>query len=111
MTYVYLGNSVSEVIGAGIKLTRFGERVELPDAIAKETARPGGLIAIPAEQFDEIGFTEAELANDWGAGGSKPEIQAKKVKALQILHEIRFPDVKTGDQIAGATGATGEEAK
>ncbi len=84
MTYVYLGNSVSEVIGTGIRLSRFGQRVELPEPIAEETKRPGGLPMIPADRFDELGFTEAELAG-------KDAAAAKRVRAQEILYDIRYP--------------------
>lgn len=73
MTYVFLG-SFAEVIGAGIKLTRFGQRVELPPDVAEQTKRKGGLIAIPAAEFDAIkAVDEAD----------------KKRQALEILHNIR----------------------
>ena len=41
-TFVFLG-AYSEVLGAGIKLTRFGQRVELPPEFADETKVAGGL--------------------------------------------------------------------
>ena len=91
MTFVFLG-AHSEVLGAGIKLTRFGERVELPPEIADETKVAGGLPCIPADQFDAIGFTADELRK-YGPtaahGSAPPEFLAKKVQALQILHAIR----------------------
>lgn len=91
MTFVFLGG-VSEVIGAGIKLTRFGQRVELPPEIAEETKHPRGLPCIPAADFDAIGFSDAEL-KQWGVAATHenapPEFIEKKRTALAILNDIR----------------------
>jgi len=91
MTFVFLG-ALSEVLGAGIKLTRFGQRIELPPELADETKRHGGLPCIPAEQFDALGFTEAEL-KQFGVADSHAqapaEFLAKKRQALEILHAHR----------------------
>ena len=90
-TFVFLG-AYSEVLGAGIKLTRFGQRVELPPDLADETKVAGGLPCIPAEQFDAIGFTAEELQKYWPAASHEnapPEFLAKKTQALQILHKLR----------------------
>ena len=90
-SFVFLG-AFSEVLGAGIKLTRFGQRVELPPDIAAETKRGGGLIAIPADRFDALGFTPDELQKFGPAAthaNAPAEFLAKKRKALEILHEIR----------------------
>jgi hypothetical protein len=92
LSYVFLGG-VSEVLGAGIKLTRFGQRIELPPEIAEETKKQGGIPAIPAEQFDALGFTPQELEKYGPAAAmanAPPEFWAKKRKALEILHEIRW---------------------
>jgi hypothetical protein len=91
MTVVFLG-AYSEVLGAGIKLTRFGQRVDLPPEIAEETKHPRGLPCIPAEDFDKIGFTADELKR-YGVADSHAnapaEFLAKKQQALAILHSIR----------------------
>src|SRR5690349_17634485 len=60
MTYVFIG-AFSQAPDSNIKLTRFGQRVELPADIAADTTHPRGLPCIPAEAFDKLGFTEAEL--------------------------------------------------
>ncbi len=109
MTYVFLG-AISEVLGAGIKLTRFGQRVELPPQIAEETKMHGGLPCIPAEQFDAIFDPKDPNTAKWlkkyavasshdrqqvGPNGQLVTIQAvpefleKKKQALTVLHEIR----------------------
>ena len=90
-TFVFLG-AYSEVLGAGIKLTRFGQRVELPPDVAEETKVAGGLPCIPAEQFDTAGFTAAELQKYGPAASHEnapPEFLAKKAQALEILHKLR----------------------
>ena len=90
-TFVFLG-AYSEVLGAGIKLTRFGQRVDLPPEIADETKLAGGLPCIPTDQFDAIGFTAEELRKYGPAAAHEnapPEFLAKKAQALQILHTIR----------------------
>lgn len=89
MTFVFLG-AYSEVLGANLKLTRFGQRVDLPAEIADDTRRDGGLICIPAEAFDALGFTQAELdAYPTPASHANAEFQDKKRRALDILHELR----------------------
>ena len=90
-TFVFLG-AYSEVLGAGIKLTRFGQRVDLPPDLADETKVAGGLPCIPAEQFDAIGFTPDELQKYWAAAtheNAPPEFLGKKAQALEILHKLR----------------------
>jgi hypothetical protein len=90
-TFVFLGG-VSEVLGAGIKLTRFGERVELPPDLAAETKLHGGLPCIPAAAFDALGFSDDDLKRygPTAAHGNAPEaFLAKKIKALEALHAIR----------------------
>ena len=90
-TFVFLG-AYSEVLGAGIKLTRFGQRVDLPPEIADETKVAGGLPCIPAEQFDALGFTPDELRKYCPVAAHEnapPEFLAKKAQALQILHALR----------------------
>ena len=90
-TFVFLG-AYSEVLGAGIKLTRFGQRVDQPPEIAGETKLAGGLPCIPAEQFDAIGFTAEELRKYGPVAAHEnapPEFLAKNAQALQILHALR----------------------
>lgn len=90
-TFVFLG-AYSEVLGTGIKLTRFGQRVELPENVAAETKLHGGLPCIPADKFDGLKFTDDELKR-FGAAASHTnapaEFIAKKKQALEILHTIR----------------------
>ena len=89
--YVFLGG-VSEVLGAGIKLTRFGERVELPPDLAAETKLHGGLPCIPAVEFDALGFAAEDLKRYGPAAAhvnATEAFLAKKIKALEILHAIR----------------------
>lgn len=107
MTFVFLG-SISEVHApgtAGIKLTRFGQRIDLPEELAEQTKMHGGLPCIPAEQFDGLGFTPAELKKYALAAShdrheiapdgrllvfkAPDEFLEKKRQALTILHEIR----------------------
>ncbi len=90
-TFVFLG-AYSEVLGAGIKLTRFGQRVELPPELAEQTSHPRGLPCIPAADFDALGFTPEELRKFGPAASHEhatAEFLAKKSAALEILHSIR----------------------
>lgn len=90
-TFVFLG-SVSELPEAGIKLTRFGQRAELPDEIAEQIKHRRGLPCIPAEDFDALGFTAEELRkyNLWDKHeNASPEFIAKRTQALEILHKLR----------------------
>jgi hypothetical protein len=90
-TFVFLG-AYSEVLGAGIKLTRFGQRVDLPPEIAEDTKHPRGLPCIPAESFDTLGFTVDELRK-FGVADTHDrapaEFLGKKATALEILNGIR----------------------
>jgi hypothetical protein len=91
MTYVFLG-SISEVIEAGIKLTRSGQRVDLSSEMAEATKHPRGLPCIPAEQFDALGITEAELKRypvPEARENAPAEFKAKWAQALEILHANR----------------------
>lgn len=101
MTYVFVG-SYSEA--PNIKLTRFGQRVELPPELAEETAHDGGLPCIPAEAFDALlkdtGIDDKALAK-WGAAalsGNTPkaagadfksQFDSLVKKSRVALHEIR----------------------
>jgi hypothetical protein len=88
MTFVFVSRSVSEVLGAGIKLSRFGQRVELASPFAEETKLHGGLPCIPAEEFDAINFTDAELKSaKWE--NPMPSFLEKEKQALAVLHKIR----------------------
>jgi hypothetical protein len=90
-TFVFVG-AFSEVLGAGIKLDRFGQRVELPPDLADETKLDGGLPCIPAESFDALGFTAEELRKYAKAAtheNAPAEFLAKKKQALEILHNHR----------------------
>lgn len=94
-TFVFLGSFsqvLSETPGESIKLTRFGQRVELSDDAAEQTRHPRGLPVIPAEDFDALGFTADDLRK-FGAAQSHENAPAeflqKKMLALQALHEYR----------------------
>lgn len=75
-----------------MKLTRFGQRVELPEDIGEQTKHRRGLPCIPAEEFDKLGFTADELRK-YGVAASHENAPAdfleKKQQALQILHDLR----------------------
>lgn len=58
MTFVFCGSQ--SVIGGVVELKAFGQRVELEESIARD-AIVGGCSLLPAEEFDAIGFTDAEL--------------------------------------------------
>ncbi|HEY2014640.1 MAG TPA: hypothetical protein VGH38_14115 [Bryobacteraceae bacterium] len=90
-TFVFLG-SVSEVMGAGLKLTRRGQRFDATPEVADGTRRKGGVPAIPAERFDALGMTEQELHKYGPAAAfdrAPAAFQAKMHQAFQILAEIR----------------------
>jgi hypothetical protein len=58
--YRFVG-SYCEIDGGRIKLERFGQQVELPDAVAEVVVKGGGAI-IPETEFESLGFTEQELS-------------------------------------------------
>jgi hypothetical protein len=57
--YRFVGDHV-DLFSPSIALRRFGQKVELDDALAKHAAL-GGAQLIPEAEFDAIGFTDAEL--------------------------------------------------
>lgn len=71
----------------GVRLSRFGQKIDLPAADAKHERGPA---VIPAERFDEIGFTEEELAK-YALSGPRSEapksFQDKLRAALEARHE------------------------
>ena len=90
MTFVFVSRSISEVLGAGIKLTRYGQRIELPPELAEETKHRRGLPCIPAADFDALKFTDAELKSArWE--NPMPSFLEKERQALEILHSLREP--------------------
>lgn len=96
-TFVFLG-TVSEAPDAGIKLTRFGQRVELPPVLAEETAHDGGLPCIPAEDFDplmEACKVDKPMLKKFGPTASHPNspaaFQALVKRSREILHGRREP--------------------
>lgn len=89
MTYVFLG-TYTEIYGHA-RLTDFGQRVDLPEEIAKD-AIAGDCAMIPAEEFDAIGFTPDELrkfAKASSHGNAPAEFLEKKKQALVKFHELR----------------------
>lgn len=58
MTFVFCGSQ--SVIGGVVELKAFGQRVDLEEGIARD-AIIGGCPLLPVEEFDAIGFTDAEL--------------------------------------------------
>lgn len=103
MTYVFIGGTAE---APNIKLTRFGQRVELPPDLAAETAHDGGLICIPAELFDplmaefkidEAGLKKYGLAAMHGNApkAAGPDFQANfnalVKRSREALHDIREP--------------------
>jgi len=100
-SFVFLG-AYSEVPNGGIRLTRFGQRVELPPELAESTKHPRGLPCIPAVDFDAIQppFTPEELRK-YGALATHEtapkEFLEKKRKARDILAKHRAGDGKPID--------------
>jgi hypothetical protein len=97
MTLKFIGTEAE--IG-GKKLTALGQEFDLPAAEAKdailgagaETGYAGAVAALPADQFDALGFTDAELKRYAypGARERAPEdCRGKLCKAAKALDEYR----------------------
>lgn len=74
----------------GVRLDRFGQKVQLPAADAKHERGPA---VIPEEEFERIGFTEEELTKFAFPGPrseAPPEFQKKINAALKARHEYVF---------------------
>jgi hypothetical protein len=86
--YVFVGTH--SYVGT-IELSRFGQRVELPDGVAR-TAIAGGCALLPAEEFETIGFTAEEVERhpypgDWESAPA--ELIAKRCAAHAAVARIR----------------------
>lgn len=96
MTFVHVGSLSQTLSGIGVKLTKFGERIELSPELAESCAQEGGLICIPAEDFDAIfnGPDDVALLKKYASvqthASAPPEFLEKKQSALARLHEIRY---------------------
>jgi hypothetical protein len=89
-TYVFCGSSVSDMMGV-VSFRRFGQRAQLTEQQARDLAL-GGSAIVPAEKFDSLGFSEAELKRyaEFGTHGNAPaEFRTKLVAALVGQHEFR----------------------
>jgi hypothetical protein len=97
MTYRFLGTE-AEIAGRAIQ--RLGQEVELPEDVARdlvvgagaETGWAGAIALLPAEQFDAIGFTPAELQKYAYPGprqNATAEFRAKWQAAMVAVHEYR----------------------
>lgn len=74
-----------------VKLSKFGQPVELTDELARDVLAGGGSI-LPSDQFDEIGFTEQELSlysDNFSHGQANAAFQDKKKRALLLSHDAR----------------------
>lgn len=96
-TFVFIG-SLSETMAVGkgaprsVRLTEYGQRVELDDQIAAECDEAGGLVAIPAADFDALGFDPKDLKKFKKVSSHErapAEFLEKKRQAAMILHERR----------------------
>ena len=89
MTYRFLGSASD--IGESIRLSRFGQSVELPDELAR-VAVLGGCALLPESEFLSVGFTTRELES-FGSVASHERAPAefldKKRRALVAAHEWR----------------------
>lgn len=77
----------------GVRLDKFGQKIDLPAADAKHERGPA---VIPAEKFEEIGFTEDELQKYAypGPRSEAPKSFQEKLKAAwdarhEYVHETR----------------------
>jgi hypothetical protein len=89
MTFRFVGNASD--IGEGIRLTNFGQAVELSDELAREAAL-GGCALVPDAEFQAIGFTDKELVAYASAGSHErapADFLEKKKSALIAAHELR----------------------
>jgi hypothetical protein len=74
----------------GVRLDRFGQKVQLPAADAKHERGPA---VIPEERFAEIGFTDEELEKYAYPGprtDAPSEFQKKLKAALEARHEYVY---------------------
>jgi hypothetical protein len=89
MIYNFVGSNSD--IGESIRLTRFGQAVELSDELARE-ALLGGCALVAAADFQEIGFTPKELETFSSPGSHERapvEFIEKKRQALIAVHNLR----------------------
>jgi len=119
-TFVFLG-TISEVPAARIKLTQFGQRVELTADLAEGTKEDGGLLCIPASDFDplveECGVNAKTLAKFGKAAAqanAPKEFMELVARARQILHDRREPGreaLRQAQEAARAAALLAEQPK
>jgi hypothetical protein len=89
MTYYFVGSNSD--IGDLIRLTRFGQAVELSDEQAREAVL-GGCALVPEAEWDEIGFDRPELERFASVASHERAPAAfieKKKAALLAVHNLR----------------------
>jgi hypothetical protein len=94
MDYFFVG---SESDLDGKKLSRLGQKITLTDEVAK-IAVLGCVALLPAETFEEIGFTEQELSlyptrgmQATGNADLKAKLTAAFAAANAYRHELETP--------------------
>lgn len=98
MTLILIGSRVE--IENVAELSKFGQSVDVEDALAHEILLKGTLVT--QEQFDSVGFTEEELeANkeSWRHEEATVEFKEKKNKAKMIAHRNMLGSVIVGDVV------------
>jgi hypothetical protein len=86
MTYYFIGTEA--LITGYPQLTRFGQKIDLPDDVASEVRKKVALLT--ADQWQMLGFTEKELGTFSNVGvheAAPPEFIAKRDKAWTIYGE------------------------
>lgn len=92
--YRYVGafTEIGSIAEGDSALNKFGQSIQLSDALARDVILGGGAI-LPAATFDKLGFLEQELSlySDVYTHSTAPEaFLLKKRKALLAYHDLRL---------------------
>jgi hypothetical protein len=89
MTYRFLG-TYAEI--GNLRMERFGERVEMPQAEAEAAVRDRDAALLPDAAFQKLGITDAELLQHYAVGLhslAPAEFIKKRDSAWSALHAYR----------------------
>lgn len=95
MTYRFLG-SYAEI--GNVRMERFGERIEMPQAEAEAAVRDRDAALLPDADFQKLGITDAELLQHYAVGLhslAPAEFVAKRDAAWSALRAYRDKLQKT----------------
>lgn len=109
--YRFVGTH-TEIFDTAFSFKRFGQLVEIPDALAQDAIAHGAAL-LPVAKFDSLGFTADELKRYWNPATHKNapvDFTAKRNAAWTKLHEVTSEPTKA-EAVADAPNHTAAKAE